>query len=710
MFLALFVKYAWENNWVGPTGRVLIGAATGVALVAAGVRMLAGRYRPLGQGLAAAGLAGLYVSAFAAHGFYDLIPRELAGGFMAAITICAVLLAARLDLRLLAVLAWTSAYLTPVMLSTGEDKALALFLYLALVDVGALVLDHRKPWPETAPLAGIGTVLLYGAWFATFYKPARFDMAAFGLVLFTALFALGMARKERLGALAAVAAASTFGLMVLAASADRPLPLMVMALALAASTLYVARGAGVVPALAALASAALPLLAWWSVHYRPGSFGIAAAWIGAGLLLFVVPRGEEGEEPRADHGVLIGLALAGAGILSANMAARTDFALGLSGFLLAQAGIAILARSRWAWSEVAGVCGAALSAVAWMNVFFKDGRQGEAWLIAFPAAGAYLLSLVGRGLIARSDVGVPDVFAHLANATLVWTTLFLALYDTAPSALALTSIALAALYLGLGLAALRERPEAALLVRTTLGLAAVFLTIAIPVRLGLHGITLAWALEGLLLLGMGLRYQSALARAGGYAVLTLAVARLLVRHLPLHGTDPFTPVLNAPFGTWLAVIAAVAAAALMSRRTQPLAVDRVVSIAFSVAALVLLFALLSDETTTVFSHAATAALRRHDMAAFEQAHLRGRFGLSLLWTVFATSLLAGGLGLRSRPLFYAGYGLFAVTAVKVVLVDTATLHTLYRMLSFLALGLLLLAGAYLNLRFRERLVPREAAP
>jgi uncharacterized membrane protein len=82
----------------------------------------------------------------------------------------------------------------------------------------------------------------------------------------------------------------------------------------------------------------------------------------------------------------------------------------------------------------------------------------------------------------------------------------------------------------------------------------------------------------------------------------------------------------------------------------------------------------------------------------------------VLWTAFATGLLAAGLALRSRPLFYAAYGLFAATASKVVLVDLATLQALYRMLSFLALALLLLAGAYLNLRFRARLLPREAAP
>jgi uncharacterized membrane protein len=71
-------------------------------------------------------------------------------------------------------------------------------------------------------------------------------------------------------------------------------------------------------------------------------------------------------------------------------------------------------------------------------------------------------------------------------------------------------------------------------------------------------------------------------------------------------------------------------------------------------------------------------------------------------------MLAGGLGLRSRPLFYFAYALFAATAVKVVAVDLATLGAVYRMLSFLALALLLMAGAYLNLRFRERLLSKVA--
>src|SRR5262249_51096242 len=117
VFTGLLVKYAWDNNWVGPTGRVLLGAFLGLGLLAAGPRLMRGEYRPLGQGLSAAGLVTLYSSAYAAHGFYHLIPRGAAGALMVIITACAVLLAARLDARLLAALAWLGAYTTPPLLS-----------------------------------------------------------------------------------------------------------------------------------------------------------------------------------------------------------------------------------------------------------------------------------------------------------------------------------------------------------------------------------------------------------------------------------------------------------------------------------------------------------------------------------------------------------------------------------------------------------------
>jgi len=591
VFVGLFVKYAWENDWIGPAGRVLCGAVFGLVLVTLGVRLLAREYRPLGQGLAGAGLASLYISAYGAHGFYDLVSREVAGAFMVAITVSAVLLAARLPARLLATLAWIGAYLTPVLLSTGEDRAVSLFLFLLVLDAGALVLDRWRPWPETVPLAMIGTLALYVAWFASFFQAERFDVAAVGLVLFTGVFVAGPRHSARRPAWPALALViGGIGLSFLAGGADRP--------------------------------------------------------------------------------------------------------AALSATLLGYSALAILMRRWWWGAEVIGVGASALAVLVWMEAFWRAERTGDAWLLAMPVAGLYLLSLIERGLVHRRRLHAPDVAVHLMDAALAWTVLYQALYESQPRTLGAIAVALAALYLLLGLAAIKERSEDRLQVRTLLGLAAVFVTLAIPVQLGLHGITLAWAAEAVLLLALGLRFASPLARAGAYGVLTLAAARLLVRHLPLH-EGPFTPVLNPAFGTWLAVILAFAVAFFMRRRARlDTALDRAMGPGLATLTLGLLFTLLTMETEDVFA---------------TRARLAGQLALSVLWTLFATGMLAGGLALRSRPLFYSAYALFAATAVKVVAVDLATLGAVYRMLSFLALALLLLAGAYLNLRFRERLLPRAAA-
>ena len=79
---------------------------------------------------------------------------------------------------------------------------------------------------------------------------------------------------------------------------------------------------------------------------------------------------------------------------------------------------------------------------------------------------------------------------------MTWTVLYRVLYTTSPKTLGLASVGLAALYLVAGLAALQRVGRDVRQARVLLGLAAAFLTLAIPVQLGLHGITLAWAVEG----------------------------------------------------------------------------------------------------------------------------------------------------------------------------------------------------------------------
>ncbi len=596
--LAFFVKYAWDNDWVGPAGRVLFGLVVSLGLVAGGLRLLSRQYRPLGQGHAGAGFAGLYVSSFGAHGFYNLIPRELAGLFLAGVTGCAILLALRLDVRLLAALAWVGAYLTPMLLSTGKDQALSLFAYLLLLGVGAVVIRRRKPWLETAPLAFLGTCVLYAAWAGSFYRAERFGVAAFGLAALMAVFTeLLPATTLLVGGLAAV------GLTI---DVDRPVLLM--------------------------------------------------------------------------------------------------------GLLLALAAIAMLRRPRFELSEAVSVTLSWAAVAAWHMQHFKPERVGESLMLAVSVAGVYFLSLAVRGLLIGEAVGAPGMVTHMAGAALLWSVLYGTFYETNPSLLGLLSVALGVVYLGLGLALTQRDDKDAGHLRVALGLAAGFVTLAIPVQLGLHGITLAWAVEGLVLLGLGVRFASPLARAAAYAVLGLAVLRLFARHLPLHEAA-FAPFVNPEFGSWLFVIASLAAATWIARKAaweeQPL--DSGMRFVLTATALVLLFGVMTGETHESFEQQAAAAGTQGLEAAAQHARLAGGLAISVLWSVFAMVLLAAGLIARSRPLFWTSYALFALAGLKVVFVDLAELDTLYRILSFLALGVLLMLGAYLNIRFSARLGPRGEA-
>jgi uncharacterized membrane protein len=706
VFLGLFVKYAWENEWVGPWGRVLSGATLSLLLVAAGLRLLGREYRPLGQGLAATGFAGLYLAGYGAHAFYGLIPRGLAGLLMVVVTASAVALAVRLDTRLLATLAWLGAYLTPLLLSTGQDQALSLYAYLLLLAVGALVFDRVKVWSETAPIAFVGTMLLYAGWYGRHYRAERFETAALGLVLFTAVFGGALALRQRPWLSAVVGASAAFWITLMAADQGRAEWLVAMSLGVAFAWARQSPRLGLGAGLAALVAWSLPYLAWVGSRrpFDPEMLGLASLWLVGGVIAFVWP---DSEETRVTA-VLPALGLSFAGFAAVGLAADVDRPLGLLVLLLALAGLAVVLRPRVSPSEPIGALSGALAVAAWFDRFYRADRGGEGLLLGVALGLAYLLALAGRTLLGSGSLGKAGLGAHLVVASLLFGVLQRVFGPTSAGVLASTLLALAVLYGVLGLASLRVRGDDRLASGTAFGLGIGFLTLAIPVWLGLHAITLAWALEGGLLLVLGARHRSPGVRLAGYTVTGLAVIRLLEYHLPLHDRT-FVPLLNPDFGTWLVVIASLGVSHRLTRSVaRDAALDRALRPVLAAGALALLFVATTAETQDVCAQWARAAEVEGRLEAARFARRAAGLGLSVLWTLFATGLLAGGLAAKSRALYYSAYALFAFTAMKVVFVDLATYPTLLRMFSFLALAVLLMAGAYLNLRFKARLVPPEA--
>ena len=619
---AFFLKYAYDNAWIGPRGRVAIGVAAGLAAILLGEATRRRGHKVFSQGLSGGGLAALYLSFFFAFRLYSLLEIAPAFGLMAAVTALGVALALIQDSMAVAILAFSGAYLTPVLLSTGRDAAEFLFAYLAVLALGTLAVTWFKRWRPLDLLSFGGTGLLYAAWYESHYRPERMAVAIAGLA----------------------------------------------------------------------------------------------------VLYFI-----------------------------------------------------------------------------------------------------FLLIPYGHNLAKRLVAGPQEHLLAIANAVFTFGFLYRMLHEVAPLPLGFIALGMSACYLGLGSLVRKRLPADRGIGVSILGLSIAFLTLAIPLQLGLHGITMAWAVQGLLILYLGFRYEAVLTRAAGMGVIALSVIRLLARHVPLH-TQPFTFALNPTFGTWLFVTAAVFAAAWLYRRNRARMTpdeEHVGSMAL-VAGCLLLTAALHLETwqhltlwqraadtragvvmilwallppvmllagrwlreTAVGQTGAVLALassvpllalvagvtRTADplfgsfifwmgmlgvggffadsrlarepagvdrvltalgtlmllalLTAEVHSHfrllpgspdeiaansLRALLAVSVLWALFASALMAVGFGRSSRPVRYAAFALFALTLVKVFVLDMAQLRAIYRIVSFLILGLLLVVASFLYSRFRSRVAVLVAA-
>jgi len=89
----------------------------------------------------------------------------------------------------------------------------------------------------------------------------------------------------------------------------------------------------------------------------------------------------------------------------------------------------------------------------------------------------------------------------------------------------------------------------------------------------------------------------------------------------------------------------------------------------------------------------------------EELQKEAQVGLSALWSILGAAGFATGLVARRPPIRLFGLGLLGLATVKVFLVDLAALDVAYRVLSLVALGVLLLISAAVYARMQH---PQES--
>jgi uncharacterized membrane protein len=188
--VSYFLKFAFENNWIGPAGRVTIGLLAGIGVVVWSERFRSRGYRTFSYSLKAVGIGTLYLSLWAAFQIYSLIPSGIAFVAMLAVTSATGVMAVTQDAEILAAFALTGGFTTPLLLSTGQNRELELFSYVVLLDLAALALVVFKPWRRLLLLSYAGTLVLFIGWYATFYNRSQLSLTTAFASLFFALFAI----------------------------------------------------------------------------------------------------------------------------------------------------------------------------------------------------------------------------------------------------------------------------------------------------------------------------------------------------------------------------------------------------------------------------------------------------------------------------------------------------------------------------------------
>jgi len=188
--VSYFLKFAFDNNWIGAGGRVAIGLLAGIAVVVWSERFRGHGYKVFSYSLKAVGIGVLYLSLWASFQLYHLIPSGVAFTAMLAVTAATAALALAQHAEILAAFALSGAFLTPVLLSTGVNREFELFGYVAILDAATLALVRFKPWRRLLLGSFVGTLVLYVGWYAEYYTRPQLAITITFTTLFFAIFAI----------------------------------------------------------------------------------------------------------------------------------------------------------------------------------------------------------------------------------------------------------------------------------------------------------------------------------------------------------------------------------------------------------------------------------------------------------------------------------------------------------------------------------------
>lgn len=644
--IGFFLKYAFDNNWINETARVLIGGAIGLACVAGGYTTNKRGFQIFAQGLVGAGISIMYLSVYASFNFYHLVPQWVAFGMMFLITAFTFANGLFYDSLAVAVLGWAGGFLTPILLSTGVANEIGLFGYITLLDAGlAALIVRKKRWHILEPLTLAGTWLMFLAWRQDFYTEQDLEITVFFITLFWGIFLFLDIIRSR---------AST--------SDDKV--------------------SHIVPGLNALFYyTALYFLVNKEHHVWMGAVTLAVGAVYFAIFMVLHRRGGLTEVSRIRY-TLTALAL----LILATSIEFEDFNTVMFWSIEA----AVLLWCAWYWKmEYLEKTGLTLFGLSVLKLlFFTKGAYSyiplQEFSLMLNIRTAAFAVLAGSLLFSASTINQRkeekqqriSAGLHYAWILVVFVLLTIEINDY---------FRYRALSPG--------KDEKALLDFA---------------RLMAFGVV--WIVYSLPLVSIGLWKKNFPLLVSGLALGFIAVVFAAVRGIAFEPIEQFSLILNVRFlALAILTVGLVNLAKILqkSKETFDWLNDTIGMV--QVAIVLVVFVLLTSETRDYFQKGIAALAGQDGVAAAARSRLANLQQLSLsgVWLLYSVVLMSLGIWRRFRGMRFAAMGLFGLTILKIFVYDLSFLETLYRIFSFIALGVILLAVSYVYQKYKDIIVAKE---
>ena len=162
------LKYAIDHHLISPFFRIILSYLAGLTLMSFAIRFK-NKYVEYSAVLLSGAMCILYFTTYAAYSFFHLFSFIAAFSVMCLFTVFTVLAAMYFNRSIIALLGLVGAYAVPFLLGFHPNHYTFLFSYIAVINLGILVLAVSRDWWELKLVTFAWTWGIFIYWYAVYY-------------------------------------------------------------------------------------------------------------------------------------------------------------------------------------------------------------------------------------------------------------------------------------------------------------------------------------------------------------------------------------------------------------------------------------------------------------------------------------------------------------------------------------------------------------